>query len=106
MKSRQETPSTSRTDEEAIPEWGPGQPPPGDEPRCEDVHEISLGDVVQDDEGRNWVFYGWRQNSAGGSAYFVMEEKGYRKGDPITYSAAFASTLERKFPTLSGRRRA
>lgn len=89
-----------------VPDWGATQAPPEDQPRSEDVHDIKLGAVVQDADGRNWVFFGWRRNSAGLSAHFAMEERGYRQGESILYSAALAATLERKFPTLAGMRRA
>lgn len=97
--------STNPVDSSPIPNWDLPQGPPVDEPRSEDVHDLQLGTVVQDATGRNWVFFGWRQNSAGGSAYFVMEEKGFRQGDSHVYSAAIASTLEKKFPALVSMRK-
>lgn len=89
-----------------VPDWGPLQSPPQDEPRSEHVHDIPLGAILQDANGANWIFFGWRQNSAGGIAHFVMEEYGFRHGECHIYRASIAATLEKKFPALAGMRKA
>lgn len=90
----------ARPQSEIVPDWGPRQPPPQDEERVEDLYDFRIGESFPDADGRLWVFIGWRLNSAGRNANFVREVAGYEKGDPMTYSVVFASTLERKLPSV------
>ena len=79
---------------------------PVDQERCEDAYALHPGAAVSAaDDGRTWVFIGWRQNSAGRNAWFARTVEGWEKGDPSFYSAAFAPTLAKRFPDVEKYRR-
>jgi hypothetical protein len=81
---------------------------PVDQDRAEDVFDIPLGSVVTSAEtGKAWVFFGWSSNSAGTYPNFIEALTPARfPGVPhYDYHAAFADTLERKFPDVSRFRR-
>lgn len=78
--------------------------PPVDDERAEDVFEIPLGAIVKEGvTGQQWVFVGWRRNTAGLYPNFVEAmTPDKRPGVPIyDYHATIASTLERKFPDIT-----
>jgi len=83
---------------------GVRQEPPIDQDRAEDVFDIPLGSVVTSAEtGRPWVFFGWSSNTAGTYPNFIEALTPARfPGVPhYDYHAAFADTLERKFPNVA-----
>ena len=86
-----------------VPDWGPIQGTPADRERAEDAFDLTFGDIVLDRSEANWVFVGWARNSAGRSPVFVRQMDG-RQLEPITYKAAYADTLEAKFPPLAKKR--
>lgn len=80
------------------------QEPPVDQERAEDAFDIPLGSVVTSAEtGKPWVFFGWSSNTAGTYPNFIEALTPARfPGMPrYDYHAAFADTLERKFPDVS-----
>lgn len=82
--------------------------PPAEQERAEDVFDIPLGSVVTEaGTDRKWVFFGWSSNTAGTYPSFVQALTPSRfPGVPhYDYHAAFADTLERKFPDLARFRR-
>jgi hypothetical protein len=86
----------------------PRQAPPGDRERAEDVLDIPLGSVVISAEtGKEWVFFGWSSNTAGTYPNFIEALTPARyPGVPFyDYHAAYADTLERKFPDVARFRR-
>lgn len=98
-------PIHARTVDATMPDWGPAQGPPVDQERVDNVYAFELGAVVRDADERRWVFIGWRENTAGRTAWFTREVMGYERGDPISYGVAIAATLERKFPRAVRQRR-
>lgn len=81
-------------------------PPPEDQERCEDAYDLQPGATVSAaDDGRLWVFIGWRQNSAGLNAWFARTVEGWERGDPMFYSAAIAATLAKRFPDVERHRK-
>lgn len=78
--------------------------------RGEDVLAIPLGHPVRSEEGRLYVFIGWRATRAGCEAVFVrayqdeskaQRARSYSSEEPFTYHASIANTLIRKFPGLA-----
>lgn len=82
----------------------PRQGPPVDQERAEHAFGIPLGSIVtSSDTGTRWVFVGWTSNTAGTYPNFIEEVTPARyAGVPfLDYHAAFAATLERKFPDVA-----
>lgn len=85
--------------------------PPPENSRAENDLELTLGEVLTDEDGHRQVFIGWRRNTAGLFPVFVMEQ---REEFAIAdwaytvhmYQASITDTLCRKFPELASRRRA
>ncbi len=81
-----------------------------DAPRASDELDLTTGLVVQDVEGRDWVFIGHRSNTVGLYPVFVRVQTGDRDhdgwaGQLHVYKAAITETVVRKFPALAQRRR-
>lgn len=66
---------------------------------------VPLGEVFDDigdeaEEGRKWIFVGWRRTTKGHSMVFVRTRKAHDRGDLWQYDAALTATLIKKFPGL------
>lgn len=65
---------------------------------------LTIGQVVKDEAGESWVYYGYRVTSVHSrSHHFVKCLPGKRElaGLPWVYSATHEETIRHKFPSLA-----
>lgn len=73
--------------------------------RAEGTIIISLGAIVHDAKGEEWIFCGWPIKKDGSySMYFIRSITGRKTGPYVwQYEAAYLETLTAKFPDLMDR---
>lgn len=81
------------------------------ENRVEHDLALAFGDVTRDRKGSNWIFIGWRHNTAGAFPVFVEEQLGqlavgaWAVNSVHMYTCSFTATLLNKFPDLERKRK-